>query len=268
MHDFNGSDSFSFKANDGSLDSNVATISLTISPVNDAPVAAGGSAAGNEDSTISGTLAASDVDNAASQLSYALVGANGGALHGTVVVRADGSFSYTPAPNFNGSDSFSFRASDGALNSNVATESLTINAVNDAPVNTVPGPQSVQSSLNTAIAGLSVSDIDAVSLTTSLHVDHGTLTVASVGGAAVAGSGSSTVTLTGSAAQINAALGAANNVIYQSTFNFAGTDHLTMTSNDGGSTGSGGALSDIDVVDISVDTGFAPPHLPSDFHLT
>ena len=97
VHDFNGSDSFSFKANDGLLDSNVATVSLTVSAVNDAPVAANGSASGNEDTTINGTLSATDVDNTSAQLSYNLVGTNGGAAHGTVVVHADGTFSYTPA---------------------------------------------------------------------------------------------------------------------------------------------------------------------------
>jgi hypothetical protein len=258
-----------FVTNDGEADSNLAHATIHVIAVNDAPVAAGGSASGNEDSPIPGTVSASDVDNTASQLSYVLVGANGGAGHGTVVLHADGTFSYTPVPNFNGNDSFSFKVSDGALDSNIATESLTINAVNDAPVNTVPGPLAVESSLNAAIVGLAVSDIDAGSLTTSLHVEHGTLTVASVGGAAVAGSGTGTVTLTGSAAQIDAALGAPNNVLYQSTLNFAGTDHLTMTSNDGGGTGSGGPLTDIDVVDITVGTSFAPPHLASsDFHLT
>ena len=119
-HDYNGSDSFSFKANDGSLDSNVATESLTINPVNDAPVAANGSVSGNEDTVIAGVLAASDVDNTPAQLSYALVGANGGATHGTVALNANGTFTYTPAANFNGSDSFSFKANDGQLDSNVA----------------------------------------------------------------------------------------------------------------------------------------------------
>jgi VCBS repeat-containing protein len=263
VHDFNGSDSFSFKANDTSLDSNVATESLTINAVNDAPVAANGSASGNEDTAIAGAVSASDVDNTPAQLSYALVGANGGAAHGTVALNANGSFTYTPVANFNGSDSFSFKASDGALNSNIATESLTISAVNDAPVNSVPGALSVESSSDAAITGLAVSDVDAVSLTTSLHVDHGTLTVAAVGGAAVVGSGTGTVTLSGSVAQIDATLGAASNVIYRSAFDFNGTDHLTMTTNDGGSTGSGGPLTDIDIVDIVVaGSSLAPPHLP------
>ena len=205
-------------------------------------------------------------------LSYALVGANGGATHGTVAFNANGTFTYTPASNFNGSDSFSFKANDGALDSNVATESLTINAVDDAPVNTVPGPLDAQNGLDAAIIGLAVSDVDAVSLTTSLHVDHGTLSVAAVGGAAVVGSGTGTVTLSGSVAQIDAALGAPNNVLYQSAFDFVGTDHLTMTSNDGGGTGSGGPQTDTDVVDInaghSMGAFLASSILgSSDFHL-
>ena len=61
----------------------------------------------------------------------------------------------------------------------------------------------------------------------------------------MAGSGSSTVTLTGSVAQIDAALGAANNVLYHGAFDFSGIEHLTMTSNDG-------SLSDTDVLNLGV----------------
>jgi VCBS repeat-containing protein len=266
--DFNGTDSFSFKANDGTLDSNAATESLTVNPVNDAPVAAHGSASGNEDAVVTGTVSATDIDSSPASLTYALVGANGGAAHGSVVLNANGTFIYTPAHDFNGADNLSFKASDGTLDSSTATESLSVSAVNDAPVNTVPGALSVEGGLNAVIAGLAVHDIDAVSLTTSLHVDHGTLAVGSTGGATVTGSGTATVTLTGSVAQIDATLGAANNVIYHGALDFAGTDHLTITSNDGGSSGAGGPLSDTDIVDINVGSSSAPPHLAySDFHL-
>ncbi|MEA2887182.1 MAG: large repetitive protein [Bradyrhizobium sp.] len=266
--DFNGTDSFSFKANDGMLDSNAATEGLTVNPVNDAPVAAHGTAGGNEDAVITATVSATDIDNSPASLTFALVGANGGAAHGSVVLNSDGTFIYTPAHDFNGLDSFSFKANDGTVDSNAATENLTVGAVNDAPVNTVPGPLSVDSGLDAVIMNLAVHDIDAVSLTTSLHVDHGVLAVGSAGGATVTGSGTATVTLIGSVAQIDAALGAANNVIYHSAFDFAGTDHLTVISNDGGSSGAGGPLSDTDIVDINVGSSLAPPHLAySDFHL-
>jgi VCBS repeat-containing protein len=54
--------------------------------------------------------------------------------HGTVTLNADGSFSYTPNANFNGTDSFTYTASDGQADSTVATVTLTIRPVNDPPV--------------------------------------------------------------------------------------------------------------------------------------
>ena len=129
--------------------------------------------------------------------------------------------------------------------------------VNDAPVNTMPASPDVAANTNVAISGLAVNDADATSLTTTLHVDHGTLNIGAVGGATVVGSGSATVTLTGSVAQIDAALGAANNVLYHGAFDFSGIDHLTMTSNDG-------ALSDTDILNLSV---FEHPPMAADFWL-
>ena len=104
-----------------------ALVHLTVT--NDAPVAQDGSASGNEDTPIGGTLVATDVDNPT--LTYTL-GAQ--ATNGTVVVNTDGTYTYTPNPNFNGTDSFTFTASDGTVGSNTATVTLTVAAVNDAPV--------------------------------------------------------------------------------------------------------------------------------------
>ena len=112
-----------------------------------------------------------------------------------------------------------------------------------------------------AIGGLSISDVDAGTgvLTTTLHVDDGTLTVAAAGGAAVLGSGTDTVTLTGTLAQINITLSAANNVLYRGDLNFNGGDVMTVTTNDGGATGLDPGLSgdgtseeDVDTVNILV----------------
>ena len=88
---FNGTDSFTFTANDGTADSNTATVTITVNPVNDAPVAQNGSASDNEDTPISGTLVATDVDNPT--LTYAL---GRQAANGTVVVNPDGTYTYTP----------------------------------------------------------------------------------------------------------------------------------------------------------------------------
>ena len=84
--------------------------------MNDAPVAQDGSASGNEDTPISGTVVATDVDGLT--LTYAL-GVQ--AANGTVVVNTDGTYTYTPKPNFNGTDSFTFTANDGAGGSDTAT---------------------------------------------------------------------------------------------------------------------------------------------------
>jgi hypothetical protein len=138
--------------------------------------------------------------------------------------------------------------------------------VNQPPVNTVPGPLDTFAHIPLEITGVSVADPDATSLTTTLHVDHGTLTLASVGGAAVSGSGTGTVTLVGSVAQIDATLGAAHNLVYVAQTGFGGTDTLTMFSNDGGSSGSGGPKTDTDTVAISVVSGaggYAGLPLPS-----
>ena len=54
--------------------------------------------------------------------------------NGTVTLASDGSFTYTPAANFHGTDSFTYTASDGRALSNAATVTITVTAVNDAPV--------------------------------------------------------------------------------------------------------------------------------------
>jgi VCBS repeat-containing protein len=157
--DFNGTDSFTFIANDGAADSNTATVTLTIAAVNDPPVAQDGSAIGSEDMPINGTLAATDIDNAT--LTYSL---GTQAAHGIVAVNADGSFIYTPAQDFSGTDSFTFIANDGVADSNIATVNLTIAAVNDAPQLDLDADDSTVPSTHyqTTFAGtpVAISDID------------------------------------------------------------------------------------------------------------
>ena len=129
---FNGTDSFTYQANDGTADSNVATVTITVSAVNDAPVAVDDSASINEDAVLNGsTVLANDTDIDSSALSASLLT---GPSHGTLLFNSDGSYTYTPTPNFNGTDSFTYRANDGTLNANMATVTITIAPVNDAPV--------------------------------------------------------------------------------------------------------------------------------------
>jgi VCBS repeat-containing protein len=120
---YNGADSFTYKANDGQLDSNLATVSLNVTPVNDAPTLGNLNLAAVEDTALTMNLltAASDIEG--DTLSAAIITA---AQHGQVNINADGSFTYTPVANYNGTDSFTYKVNDGALESNVATVNLTI----------------------------------------------------------------------------------------------------------------------------------------------
>jgi Ca2+-binding RTX toxin-like protein len=125
---YSGPDSFTFRANDGVNDSNVATVSITVDPVNDPPVASPSSAALGEDGTALVPLPATDPEG--DPLTYSIVTQPAhGALSGSGASRT-----YTPAANYNGSDSFTFKANDGNADSNAATVSLTVTAVNDAPL--------------------------------------------------------------------------------------------------------------------------------------
>src|SRR5581483_10927992 len=93
---YNGSDSFSFVSNDGTDDSIPATVSVTVTPVNDAPVANADVLTTNEDTPSTGTLTGSDPVEG-SPVTFALSGLNGGAAHGTVVINdtSTGDYTYT-----------------------------------------------------------------------------------------------------------------------------------------------------------------------------
>jgi VCBS repeat-containing protein len=116
-------------ANDGADDSNVATVTITVNAVNDAPVALDDVATTDEDVAVSIDVLANDddVDSAFEVTAFS------GAANGTVAQNPDGTFTYTPNADFNGTDSFTYTLSDGALE-DTATVTITVNPVNDAPV--------------------------------------------------------------------------------------------------------------------------------------
>ncbi len=135
---FTGTDSFTYQASDGSLNSNTATVSLTVSAGtgNHAPIAANNSYSTPMNTAL--VLAApgvlgNDFDTDGDPLTASLLA---GPAHGTLSLSANGSFTYTPDTGFSGSDSFTYRASDGTLFSNAATVSITTNpgAGNVAPI--------------------------------------------------------------------------------------------------------------------------------------
>jgi hypothetical protein len=137
--------------------------------------------------------------------------------------------------------------SDGTPLSDTDAVTINVAAVNDAPVNTVPAAQNVNEDTSLLIAGISVNDVDNNLATTQLTVGNGTVTVSLAGGASISGgtNGTATLTLSGTQAQINAALAT---VTYQGNLNFNGVDTLTVLSTDSDGT----PLSDTDAVTINV----------------
>ena len=193
----NGSDSFTFRVNDGALDSAAATVSITIAPVNDAPVANAQAVTTLEDTTSGVTLTGSDVENDALTFTV-LTSPTKGTLSGTAP-----NLTYTPNSNENGSDSFTFRVNDGALDSAAATVSITITPVNDAPV---ANAQAVTTLEDTA-AGITLTGSD---------VENGALTF--------------TVLTSPTKGTLS---GTAPNLTYTPNSNENGSDSFTFKANDG-----------------------------------
>ena len=126
---YNGIDTITYKANDGKVDSNVSTISINITPVNDTPIAQDIDISMNEDEgTRDIILQGSDIDN--SNLTYSIIN---GPSHGTYTLN-DNILSYTPDENYNGSDTITYKANDGELDSNILTITINITPVNDRPI--------------------------------------------------------------------------------------------------------------------------------------
>ena len=116
--------------NDGAL-SNVATVSITVNAVNDAPVAGDDSATTDEDTPVHIGVLANDTDVEGDALTPVVVS---GPSHGTVTLNADGSFTYTPDAELLRPRLVHLQGQRRQADSNVATVSLTVNPVNDAPV--------------------------------------------------------------------------------------------------------------------------------------
>ena len=206
---FRGQDSFTYRAEDPSGASATATVTLTVSPVDHAPTAVDDAYSTAQDTALSipaGGVLSNDTDPDGDPLTAAALD---GPTHGTLSLQPDGSFVYTPASGYHGTDSFTYRASDGSLDSAPATVSLTVKALNHPPL-ARPDNDTTQEGTTLTIPASGVlsndTDPDGDPLTAVLHEGpaDGTLT-----------------------------LNADGSFVYTPNAHFRGTDTFTYYANDG-----------------------------------
>lgn len=213
--DVHGTDSFTYKVNDGELDSNISTVSVTINPVNDAPIANDVTASTtsrteNMRQSVDITLSVTDADGDDLTISIVSDVSNGTtSLSGSTVT-------YTPTANYDGTDTFTYKANDGTVDSNIATGTITITDTNQAPIaNDMSLSLDRESSIDFTLDA-SDQDGDSLSKTIVSQPDNGTLVP-----------------------------GAGLNYTYTPDSGYFGTDSFTYKVNDG--------TSDSDVKTVSFD---------------
>ncbi len=200
---FNGADAFTILVSDGNGGTVAQNVSISVSAVNDAPVAAAGaSLATTEDQSVNGVVAAIDADGDALTWSMSVA-----PQHGWLTLNAaTGAYTYTPAANYQGTDAFQVTVSDGQGGSSVHNVSVSIGDVNDAP--TAAPTSTISTSENSAVGGAVTAfdaDGDALSYAVSQGPAHG-------------------------AVSLNAATGA---YTYTPTANYNGADAFEITVSDG-----------------------------------
>ena len=222
--DFNGADSFTYTVTAGGV-AETATVNVTINAVADIT---DDTIATNEDTPITfnpitgtNSATADTFSDTTRSITAVTQGANG-----SVTNNGDGTLTYTPNADFNGADNFTYTVTAGGI-TEIALVNVTIAAVNDSPVNTVPSAQTATEDTAIAIPGVSVADADGDTLTTNLSVSNGILSVPN--SSLVITNNASTISIIGTASEINTLL---NSLTYTPNDDFNGTDTLAITTTD------------------------------------
>jgi hypothetical protein len=198
---YNGADAFTYTISDGKGGTASATVSITVTPVNDAPAAGGDTATTAEDTAAAFDVLANDTDPDGDSLAVTAVTQP---AHGSATFTASG-VTYTPAINYNGADSFTYTVSDGNGGSATGTVSVTVTLVNDAPSAGADAATTNEDTAKTIPVLTNDSDPDGDSLTVTAVTQpaHGSTAFTSSG------------------------------VTYTPTANYNGADSFTYTVSDG-----------------------------------
>ena len=264
-------------ANGGIDTTATQTFTITVLPVNDRPTFTRGpnqtvleDAGAQTVNNWSFNISPGPPDEAAQTLTVTVTNNNNSLFSAQPALSLSGTLTYTPADNANGSATVTvtFKDNGGTANGGQDTFSqnsiITVLAVNDPPVNTVPGPQNVIKNSMLILSAaesnqISIADVDGgnAARQVTLSATNGLLTLNGTTGLTfLSGVGTATarMTFTGTISNINAAL---NGLQFAPTNNFVGVAQIQIETNDLGNAGSGGALTDTDTVNVNVVDGNA-----------
>ena len=272
--EYSGPDMFTYTLLDENGGVATASVTLTVIAVNDPPVAMTDSFVITENTPMAFNLLANDSTvepNEILQITTVTSPTHGQANR----ITAD-TVIYTPLSNYNGLDSFSYTLDDGNGSQAVGIVMVTVNPVNDAPVNTLPlaitvpinNPFtfSVASGYPIMVTDSDVADLPlevSLALNGNNAITPGTLTLTDTTGLNFSmgdGLADAQMSFSGTFTAVNHAL---SGVIYQPSPNYTGTVSLQMTSNDLGHSGVGGALTDVDQCNIVVISSNIAPLITS-----
>ena len=244
---YSGSDSFTYHALNAAGASNTATVNLV---VGNGILASGSALTTNEDTSASATLVGSS--NIGGSLAFNVVTAP---AHGTVNITnaASGAYTYTPAPNYAGTDTFTFKLNNGVVDSNIAAVSIDVRPVNDPPA--ISAPATLITAFNTPLVfgaasgnALLVSDVD-------IGLGAATLEITATHGSFIRPGGvlaDSHFTLVGTPAELAVGL---EDLQFVPEANYAGAASVALRVSDNGYIGSGGALNGTATIGITVQPG-------------
>ncbi len=176
---FSGTDTFSYTVCDNEVPTPqcvTETVTVTVDPVNDAPVATPDTPATPEDTPVDGAVTSTDPDDG-DTLTATL---DSGPSNGMVTVNPDGTYTYTPEPGYSGTDSFDVEVCDDATPAlcDTVTVNVTVTSENDAPVATPDAPTTPEDTpVDGAVASTDPDTGDTLTATLDSGPTNGMVTV-------------------------------------------------------------------------------------------